>query len=244
MAAGVGSAAGSMLLVGALVAWTIRVPQAVISGIMAFGAGVLISALAYELVQEANDGGGLVPTVAGFVTGAVLYVGADALLARAGARHRKRVSVSQSGTDGASNGTAIAVGSLLDGVPESIVLGLSVAGGGAVGLPMLAAVAISNIPEGLSSSAGMKASGRGAAYIFGVWSSIVVASGLAAGLGAVLLDGAAPEVVAFVTTIAAGGILAMVSNTMIPEAFAKDRSLTGLYATLGFLSAFVLHELG
>lgn len=245
LAGGVGLAAGGMLVVGALIAWFVRVPPSVTAGIMAFGAGVLISALAYELVLEASENGGLLATVGGFLVGAVIYVCADMLLARYGAKHRKRSSALQSSEDEkAGSGAAIAIGALLDGIPESIVLGLSVAGGGVVSVPILAAVAISNIPEGLSSSAGMKASGRGARYVFGVWVGIAIASGLAALLGTVLLAGASAATIAFVTTIAAGGILAMLSNTMIPEAFDQDHALTGLFATVGFLAAFVLHELG
>jgi ZIP family zinc transporter len=234
-----------MLLVGAVIAWFVTVPKAVVAGVMAVGAGVLISTLAYELVQEANDDGGLVPTVAGFLVGAVVYVAVDALLSRFGARHRKRSSGLQSSeSEQSGSGLAIAAGALLDGIPESIVVGLSVAGGGAVSIPILVAVAISNIPEGLSSSAGMKESGRGARYVFGIWGGIALASGLAALLGLVFLAGADETTIAFVTTIAAGAILAMLSNTMIPEAFQRDHALTGLIATLGFLAAFVLHEIG
>jgi len=242
-----GLLSGSALLIGALAGWFVRVPPAVVAAIMAFGAGVLISALAYELVQEAADDGGLLPTASGFLVGAIAYVAADALLARFGARHRKRSAGLQKGEDEQSgSGLAIAVGALLDGIPESIVLGLSVAAGsgGAISLPILAAVAISNVPEGLSSSAGMKVSGRSARYVFGVWGGIAAASGIAALLGYIFLAGAGTTAIAFVTTIAAGAILAMLANTMIPEAFQEDHALTGLFATLGFLAAFALHELG
>lgn len=245
LAGGIGLAAASTLLIGALIGWFVRVPKPVTAGIMAFGAGVLISTLAYELVQEANHDGGLLPTVSGFLVGAVIYVIADILLSRQGAQHRKRSSELQfSEEEKSGSGRAIAVGALLDGVPESIALGLSVAVGGTFSLPILAAIAISNIPEGLSSSAGMKASKRSARYVFGVWGFITVASGAAALLGYVFLAGGDQRTIAFVTTIAAWGILAMLSNTMIPEAFEEDHALTGLLATLGFLAAFVLHELG
>lgn len=251
----IGLAAGSTLVVGALSAWLFRIPDAVVAGVMAFGAGVLISALAYELVAEANRTGGLGATVGGFLLGALLYVAANALLDRYGADHRRRrVAMSTesaaaakgkpTSTQAAGAGTAIAVGALLDGIPESLVLGLSVAAGDGFSVPILVAIAISNLPEGLSSSAGMKAAGRTAGYVFGVWGTIAVASGIAAMLGYLFLAAAPAEVIAFVTTIAAGGILAMVCNTMIPEAFEKDRALTGLLVTAGFLAAFVLHELG
>jgi zinc transporter, ZIP family len=124
------------------------------------------------------------------------------------------------------------------------VLGLSVAGGGGLSVPVVAAIAISNLPEGLSSTSGMQADGRGARYVFGVWGGITAASTLAAVLGYTVLQSAPASVIAFVTTVAAGAILAMLSNTMIPEAFQRDRVLTGLFAVLGFLAAFSLHELG
>ncbi len=244
LAGGVGLAAGSTLLVGAAIGWFVRVPRILVAGVMAFGAGVLISTLAYELVAEANNDGGLVPTVSGFLVGAISYVGADALLARYGAGHRKRSGeLQKSEAEQSGSGLAIAVGALLDGIPESVVLGLSIASGGALSVPIFAAVAISNIPEGLSSSAGMKVSKRSAPYVFGIWGGITIASGLAAFFGFVLLADAAAAPIAFVTTIAAGAILAMVSNTMIPEAFEEDHSITGLLASLGFLTAFVLHEI-
>jgi zinc transporter, ZIP family len=235
-----GLIAASTLLLGAAVAFFLRVPQGLVAAVMAFGAGVLIATLAYELVEEANAAGGMAPTITGFLVGAVLFVVADWLLARSGARHRKRMS----GTGGAGGGVAIAVGALIDGVPESIVLGLSVANGGGLSLPIIAAIAISNVPEGLSSTSGMKADGRGPGYVFGVWGTIAGASTVAALLGYTLLAGTGDQAVAFVTTVAAGGILAMVSNTMIPEAFQREKVLTGIFAAVGFLTAFVLHELG
>lgn len=245
LAGGIGLAAGSALVLGALIAWFVRVPDAVVAGVMAFGSGVLISALAYELVQEANAGGGLIATVAGFLVGAVVYVSADSVVARFGGIHRKRSSDLQaSEQDRSGSGIAIAIGALLDGIPESVVLGLGVASGGRLSLPIIAAIAISNLPEGLSSSAGMKRSGRSAAYVFGVWGGIAVVSGVASLLGFLLLAGASASVIAFMTTIAAGAILAMIANTMIPEAFAQDRSVTGLITAVGFVSAFALHEIG
>lgn len=233
--------AGGALVIGAAVAWFVRVPQRVVATIMAFGAGVLISALSFDLVDEAERTGGLVPTAGGFLAGAVVYVAANVLLARRGARHRKRsheIQGSEEETPG--SGAAIAVGALLDGIPESIVLGLTLLTGEGVGVAVLVAIFLSNLPEGLSSAAGMKASHRSARYVFGVWGGIAVASGLAGLLGVVVLEGASPETVAAITALAAGAILAMVADTMIPEAFEKTHLYAGLAATVGFLSAFVL----
>ena len=137
---------------------------------MAFGAGVLISALAFDLVDEAETTGGLTATVLGFLVGAVAYVLANVALAKRGAQHRKRSGDQQpSEEEQAGSGSAIAIGALLDGIPESVVLGLSLLGGNGVGVPVLAAIFISNLPEGLSSAAGMKRGGRSARYVFGVW---------------------------------------------------------------------------
>ncbi|ANZ40736.1 ZIP family zinc transporter [Lentzea guizhouensis] len=239
-----GLAGGGALVVGALVAWFVRVPRDVVAVVMAFGAGVLMAAAAFELVDEAEQTGGLLATAAGFCGGAVVYVAANVVLARYGARHRKRAADQPSEAQQAGSGTAIAVGALLDGVPESVVLGVSLLGGGGVGVAMVVAVVISNVPEGLSSVAGMKQAGRGPGYVFGVWGAIAVASAVSAALGNVLLDGASPQVVAVISATAAGAILAMIADTMIPEAYERARLYTGLCTTAGFLTAFVVERLG
>lgn len=241
---------GGALVVGAAVAWWVRVPPTVVASVMAFGSGVLISAVAFDLMAEAADTGGLGPTAFGFLGGAVVYLGANALLARRGARHRKRSGSQRSRdrqpseSEQQGSGAAIAVGALLDGIPESVVLGVGLLAGGAVSLPVLAAVVISNVPEGLSSAAGMKSSGRSARYVFGVWTTIAVLSGLSASLGYVALGDAPPETIAVITAVAAGAILTMIADTMIPEAFEETRTWTGLITTLGFLVAFAIDRAG
>ncbi|WP_298458786.1 ZIP family metal transporter [uncultured Cellulomonas sp.] len=236
---------GAALVVGAAIAWFVRVPQAVIAAVMAFGSGVLISALAFDLTAEAADTGGLASTVAGFLAGAAVYVAANVALARRGARHRKRSGDQQPGEDEQSgSGSAIAIGALLDGVPESVVLGVSLLGGGGVSVAVVAAVVISNVPEGLSSAAGMRRAGRSARYVFGVWTVIALASAASAAVGYATLGAASPAVVAVITAVAAGAILTMVADTMIPEAFERTHILTGFITTLGFLAAFSLSRLG
>jgi len=236
-----GLLAGGALVFGAAIAWVVRVPQRVVAAVMAFGAGVLISTLAFDLMDEAEQTGGLGPTLAGFVGGAIVYVACNLALALRGARHRKRSTGMMPSEDEApGSGAAIAVGALLDGIPESVVLGLSLLGGSGVGVTVLAAIFISNVPEGLSSAAGMKKSGRSARYVFGVWCAIAVACGLSALAGASVLEGAAPATIAVITAVAAGAILAMVADTMIPEAFESTQLYTGLVATLGFALAFAI----
>lgn len=239
-----GLVAGSALVLGALVAWFLPVPQRVVAAVMAFGAGVLISALSFDLMDEAERVGGLGATVLGFVGGAVGYVAANVALARRGARHRKRsAGLMPTEQQVTGSGTAIAVGALLDGIPESMVLGLSLLEGGSVSLPVLVAIFLSNLPEGLSSAAGMRDSGRSAGYVFGVWTGVALVSGLAGLLGVVLLEGASGAVIAVITAVAAGAILTMVADTMIPEAFEKTHLYAGLIATFGFVVSFALGRL-
>jgi zinc transporter, ZIP family len=240
-----GLLAGGALVIGAAIAWFLTVPRTWVASIMAFGAGVLISALAFDLVDEAETTGGLTATVTGFLGGSVVYVAANVVLARHGARHRKRSGDQQpSESEQQGSGAAIAIGALLDGIPESVVLGLSLLTGNGVGVAVLAAIFISNLPEGLSSAAGMKNNGRSAGYVFGVWGGIAVTSGLAGLLGVLLLQGASPVLIAVITAIAAGAILAMLADTMIPEAFERTHAYTGLIATVGFMVSFGIERLG
>jgi ZIP family zinc transporter len=244
-AAAWGLVAGSALIGGALVGWFLRVRPMFIASVMAFGAGVLISALAFDLALEAQESGGLTPTVIGIVAGAVGYVGANSVLARYGAHHRKRSNHGhQPSTDIAGSGTAIAVGSLLDGIPESVVLGASLLDGTGVSTAVVAAVVISNLPEGLSSAAGMRAVGRSRRYVITLWSTIALVVATSAALGYVLLADVSPEVMATITAVAAGAILTMVADTMIPEAFERAHMFTGLVTTLGFLTAFAISRAG
>lgn len=234
---------GGALLIGACVGYFVRLPQRPIAGIMAFGAGVLLSAIAFELMDEAFAKAGLLPAAIGFVSGAVIYTGANRILARWDA-HKRKSSVDQpSESEQGGSGTAIAVGALLDGIPESIVIGLSILGGGGVSVAMVAAVFISNVPEGICSAAGMRKAGRSMAHVLGLWAGMAVACGLAAVIGYAVFGALSTFVVAATTTVAAGAMLAMIADTMIPEAYEVRHDVAGLIVVAGFLTSFALTKL-
>ena len=240
-----GFVAGAALLIGAAIAYFVQVPQRIIAGIMAFGSGVLISALSFDLMDEAYKRGGFDSTAIGFLGGASVYTFANWILNKQGAKHRKHSGEKQpTESEDSGSGLAIALGALLDGIPESIVIGLSMLQGGKVSMVAVIAIFLSNIPEGLSSAAGMKKAGRGAGYIFGVWGGIAAISGVAALVGYSVFSGFNSEIIAATTAVAAGGILAMLADTMIPEAFEEAHEFAGLITVAGFLCAFVLTKMG
>lgn len=236
-----GTVAGSALLLGSGAAWWLKIPRVWVCAIMAFGAGVLVSALSFELVLEAFETGGLMATVGGVLAGAALYFSANWVLDW---RTKKRQKASGNTNGESSSGSALAVGALIDGIPESVALGLSVVASASINPAMLIAIFISNVPEGLASTAQMKSAGRKGSSIAMLWGSIAISCGLAAFFGALLMQSMPEEALAFATAVAAGGILTMIADAMIPEAYAVEHDYTGLLVTGGFLSAFALHVLG
>ena len=236
-----GLLSGSALLLGALPGYYLNIPQRLVAGIMAFGSGVLISALSFDLMEEAYEGGGFDSTAIGFVGGALLYTIANILVSKAGAVHRKRSGNQQhSEKTKQGSGNAIAMGALIDGIPESIVIGISMIKGGTVSMVAVIAIFLSNIPEGLSSASGMKKAGRSARYVFTLWTAIASVSALSAITGFSVFEDFGTEVIAATTAVAAGGILAMLADTMIPEAFETAHNYAGLITVVGFLCAFIL----
>jgi ZIP family zinc transporter len=239
-----GLVAGSALLLGAAIGYFVPVRQRVVAGVMAFGSGVLISALSFDLVGEAYEQAGFYPTAVGFLAGAALFSGANWMLAHQGARHRKRSGHQQPReSEDSGSGLALAIGALIDGVPESIAIGVSMIHGGVVSVVAVVAIFLSNIPEGLSSSAGMKNAGRSRRYVFLLWGGIALSSGVAALLGYSLFSQLPAEVTAATIALAAGAILAMLTDTMVPEAFETVHNFAGLITVLGYLVAFLLNRL-
>ncbi len=131
----------------------------------------------------------------------------------------------------------------MDGIPESVAIGISLIGGGAVSWVFVVAVFLSNVPEGLSAAAGMKKADRSTAYILGLWGSVVVVSALSALFGYLFLAGASGDTVAIIQSFAAGAILTMLASTMMPEAYEEGGAVVGVVTTAGFLIAFVLSHL-
>ncbi len=238
-----GLLAGSSLLIGAAWGWFARPSARLTAGVMAFGSGVLVSAIAFELMDEALRIGGMKAAATGFALGAMAFTAGAVVLARRGAHGRKRSS--EEAAPAATAALAIALGSVFDGIPESMVIGLSLLEGGSVSLPIVGAIFLSNVPEGMSSAAGMRSAGLSRTYVFGLWTGIAVLCGLGSLAGFVLFDGAAPEYIAVAQGVAAGAMLAMIADTMIPEAFNEAHDAAGLITAAGFLTAFVMsHALG
>src|SRR5687767_8949629 len=182
-------------------------------------------------------------TVMGLLCGAAVFSCVNWLLSRRGAQHRKRCGECVEQPDEEQHpgsGLAIAAGTFLDGVPEGVVLGLSVLHQGAPGLGTVTAFFLANIPQALSSSAGMRRAGRSPSYLFGVWIGIVLMISLAAAAAGLVLGGTGPAVRGTVEAFAAGAILALVSETMIPEAFHGSPPFNGLLLVIGFVALLIL----
>ena len=221
----------SSLIAGALIAFYVRISSRNLGLIMAFGAGVLMSAVAYELVAEALHEGPFAPEyVVAFAGGAIVFfLGSTAL---------DRQASQQSASS--QQGAAIVLGAILDGIPESVVLGVSLIGGGLVSVPMLLAVFISNVPESLGASADLIDGGRSRRNVLRLWIAVAVASGIAAGFGYVALNGAPEAWISGVQMFAGGAIIAMLAESMVPEASAKGGRAVGLLTALGFAASAIL----
>ena len=229
----------SSLLIGALVGLATPIPSRVTGLILGFGAGTLISAVAFELTEQAFKLGGADIVTLGLVAGALSYFTGDELLARRGAEGR----MSPRGEVAPDTPSALVLGAVLDGIPESAVIGLSLLGGGGVSVPVLAAVFLSNMPESISSSTGMRRAGVGARHVLAVWLGVVLVSGISAAAGYGLLEGASDDWIGLIQAFAGGAVLTMLADTMMPEAFKEGGRVVGLVTVVGFALAYLLSTL-
>lgn len=215
----------SSLIIGALVAMSGRLSGWALALLIGFGSGALISAVAYDLIEEAVAVSATGLSVAvGFVVGAVTYFIGDQLIER---------------MPGAG-GLEILLGAVLDGIPESIVLGLSLVGGAGPSVAVLVAIFISNIPESVASSTDMLKGGHRPVWVLGVWTLVAVASALAAALGYAAFGSASGDVIAFIDAFAAGAILTLLASELLPSAHAEKNRFVGLATAGGFAVAAML----
>jgi ZIP family zinc transporter len=235
-AAGWGAFAASSLVIGALIAIVRPMAEKPLGLIMAFGSGVLVSSVAFELAEEAVRVGGQGPMALGLAVGSVVFYLGDRAIDRIGGEGMGSVK----GPESPESGLAIVLGAALDGVPESIVLGLTFAGGEGVGIAFLVAVFLSNLPEGIAGTAGLLKGGWERGRILRLWLIVVAASAGAALLGGSVLAEVSGELHAFILGFAGGAILTMLADSLIPEAFEHAGKQAGLLTTLGFGLSFAL----
>jgi zinc transporter, ZIP family len=234
-----GAVGASSLLIGAVIAIAVPLPRRAIGLVLGFGAGTLISAMAFELTEEAFRLGGGDAVTIGLALGALAYFAGDSVIERRGGGNR----MSSMGEQSAESANALLLGAVLDGIPESAVLGITLLEGSGVGVAVLAAIFLSNLPEAISSTTGMRMSGQRPGRVLATWAVVVVVSAISAALGYGLLDGASGNAVGLIQAFAGGAVLTMLVDTMIPEAFARGGRAVGLVTVLGFALAYLLSTL-
>ena len=228
-----GAIAALPLLVGAMLALWFNLSHQWVGLIAAFGAGALISAISFDLVLDAADERRPWPLAIGLALGATSYWLGDRLIA-------KRLG----GTESGRRGLPLLLGAVLDGIPESFILGLSVAAGLGVSVPFVVAVAISNFPEGMTSTAGLKSDPKfSAGKLMGLWGVVLVALAAVAGFGGWMGNSLPVEVSVLAQAFAAGALLTMLTDDLIPDADQDVGPVAGLAVACGFAVAFGLYQL-
>jgi zinc transporter, ZIP family len=231
-----GALSASSLLIGALAALAHGWPRRLVGLLLAFGAGTLISAVAFELALEGEAVGGFTALAAGLALGGLTYYLLDGVVEKMGAGGRAR----QRRRSGGAAGSALALGAFLDGIPEQLVLGIGLAGGEAVSIGLVCAIFVSNLPEAIGSASAMRDAGRGVRPIVGLWGGVAVLCALATLGGFALGDAVSGELRAAIDGFAAGALLVMLVDSMIPEASADAGREAGLVTVLGFALAAAL----
>ena len=218
----IGAAAQTSLLLSGLVVYLVKVPPNVIGALAGFGAGALIAAVAFDLIPESADLDK--PELAlWLLSGALVFVVSD------------RIVESRFGgeDEGGGGPLGIVVGSIVDGVPESLIFGIQLGAGDTLSASFIAAVWVSNIPQALAPSAALAESWP-PARLGGMWASVVVVCGVVAALGYTLAH-TDPDVTGErAAALAAGGLLAMLTNSLMPFAFERAGQLAGVATVVGF----------
>lgn len=252
-----GLIASSAFPIGVAIGLLVRIPRRVLAGIIAFGAGVLVVALTSELMAEATEEGHIWWAIAGLLSGCLIYVVIDQGLERAAQESPKRQgrdsddvvegaeNVPETDQQAAISGMAVLVGTVLDGVPENAAIGIGLAAeqGPGLGYVLLGAVFLSNLPGAIASTVGMQKEGRSTTYILVAWGLVALACTGSCVLGFALLSGLPLAYQSFILALAAGGILAMLADTMFPEAFENGGPWVAFAATVGFGAAFFLADI-
>jgi len=234
-----GGIAGSAVFLGALAGILFQIKKRWIGIIMAFGTGVLMGAATFELLGDSLKEGGLGPTALGFMGGALLFTLFEYFISRKGGNRRKRSNGHQMG----SSGLAIFIGTLIDAIPESVIIGVSLLKEGSVSFLLVIAIFISNFPEGLSSSVGLKKGGYSTTRILFMWFVVLVLSALSSFMGYVFLEKTSDVVISIIGAFAAGGVVSMVSSAMMPEAYDEGGAIVGFVTALGLLSSLILSHI-
>ena len=239
-AIGWGALAASSLVIGALLAFAVDLPKRQLGIVLAFGAGALISAVSFELAEEGLAVGGFGWTAVGLAAGALTYFTLDGLISRRFGTGTGRGGRSSAKGSGSDTGTALALGAFLDGIPEQLVLGLGIAGGAGVSVGLLAAIFVSNLPESIGSAGAMRDAGRSRSSILWLWTGVAAIAVLSSIAGYGLGDEFSGEARATVDGFAAGALLVMLIDSMIPDAAEDAGRPAGLAAVLGFAVALAL----
>jgi ZIP family zinc transporter len=238
-ALGWGALAASSLVIGAALSFARRWPAMQVGYVLAFGAGALISAVSFELAAEGLAISGTAYTGAGLAVGALTYYLLDGLISRRMATGRGR----RGRAEGSGSGTALALGAFLDGIPEQLVLGVGIASGQGVGVSLLVAIFVSNLPEALGSARDMREAGRSREAILRLWALVAAICTLASVVGYLAADAVSADARAVVDGFAAGALLVMLIDSMIPDARADAGRAAGLVTVLGFAVAAGLSSL-
>jgi zinc transporter, ZIP family len=240
-----GGLAAMSLIIGAVVAIRLQPSERTTGAVMGFGAGALLGGIAYELVPESLVKGAGWEVLVAFAAGALAFFLGDWLIDQHGGQHRKRIAseASEASRSDGGSGMAIFLGTLLDGIPESLVLGIGLALGSSVSVGFLAAVFVSNIPEGMAGTSSLISEGHSWRQVYRMWIALVIASAAAAALGYAFARTASSVDSRVVQGFAAGAVLTMLADTMMPEAFKHGGKVVGLLTTLGFLMTAILSVL-